>query len=135
MVKLDGILLAVVKEQDAKEKIKRLQEAEEQAKAELKESMKEFETKENAVGIILLETENGKTKINPVIWVKTIDTLYYETACGSGSLASAIYQNIIEGCTNLEIVQPSGYSIFIRLKKEKEEIQKAVVEGKVMENW
>ena len=48
MVKLDGILLAVVKEQDAKEKIKRLQEAEEQAKAELKESMKEFETKENA---------------------------------------------------------------------------------------
>ena len=61
MVKLDGILLAVVKEQDAKEKIKRLQEAEEQAKAELKESMKEFETKENAVGIILLETENGKT--------------------------------------------------------------------------
>lgn len=82
-----------------------------------------------------METENGKTKINPVIWVKTIDTLYYETACGSGSLATAIYQNKIEGCTNLEIVQPSGYSIFIRLKKEKEEIQKAVVEGKVMENW
>ena len=128
MVKLDGILLAVVKEQDAKEKIKRLQEAEEQAKAELKESMKEFETKENAVGIILLETENGKTKINPVIWVKTIDTLYYETACGSGSLATAIYQNKIEGRTNLEIVQPSGYSIFIRLKKEKEEIQKKQTE-------
>lgn len=133
-VKLDGIRLAVVAGKEAKEQIRKLKEEEEKAKNELKEIMKEFDTDENAVGMILLEEENGKTKINPVIWVKTIDTIYYETACGSGSLATAIYKNKVEGSENSEIVQPSGYSIYIRLKKQSDTIQKAVVMGKVMEN-
>lgn len=133
-VKLDGIRLAVVAEKEAKEQIRKLKEEEEKAKKELKEIMQKFDTDENAVGMILLEEENGKTKINPVIWVKTIDTIYYETACGSGSLATAIYKNKVEGSENLEIVQPSGYSIYIRLEKQSNTIQKAVVKGKVMEN-
>lgn len=133
-VKLDGIRLAVVAEKEAKEQIRKLKEEEEKAKNELKEIMQEFDTDENAVGMILLEEENGKTKINPVIWVKTIDTIYYETACGSGSLATAIYKNKVEGSENSEIVQPSGYSIYIRLEKQSDTIQKAVVKGKVMEN-
>lgn len=133
-MKLDGIRLAVVAGKEAKEQIRKLKEEEEKAKNELKEIMKEFDTDENAVGMILLEEENGKTKINPVIWVKTIDTIYYETACGSGSLATAIYKNKVEGSENSEIVQPSGYSIYIRLKKQSDTIQKAVVMGKVMEN-
>lgn len=133
-VKLDGIRLAVVAEKEAKEQIRKLKEEEEKAKKELKEIMQKFDTDENAVGMILLEEENGKTKINPVIWVKTIDTIYYETACGSGSLATAIYKNKVEGSENLEIVQPSGYSIYICLEKQSDTIQKAVVKGKVMEN-
>jgi len=32
---------------------------------------------------------------------KTIDTLYYETACGSGSLATAIYKCYAEGTEKL----------------------------------
>lgn len=83
IVKLDGITLAVVEEKDSKEYIKLLKEDENKAKNELKEIMKTFNTEESAAGIILLEEENGRTKINPVIWVKTVDTLYYETACGS----------------------------------------------------
>ena len=82
-VKLDGILLSVVNEQNSEKFIKILREDENKAKKELKKMMKKFDTDENAVGIILLEKEKKKTKINPIIWVKTIDTLYYETACGS----------------------------------------------------
>lgn len=125
IVKLDGISLAVVDEESSKTYIKELKKDEEKAKTKLKEIMKNFNASENALGIILLEKENAKTKINPIIWVKTIDTLYYETACESGSLATAIYKSYIEKIENLEVLQPSGYSININLSKDKEYIQSA----------
>ena len=96
--------------------------------------MKSFDSKEEAVGIILLEKENGKTKINPVIWVKSIDTVYYETACGSGSLAAGIYKKNTENLDKLEIIQPSGYSINIEINEEKGIIKSAKIIGKVFEN-
>lgn len=133
LVKLDGILLAVVDEENSKRYIRNLRKDENKAKNQWKEIMKTFGTLENAVGIILLERENEKIKINPIIWVKTIDTLYYETACGSGSLATAIYKNNLEGIENLEILQPSGFCIKINLKKEQEMIQNVRISGKVME--
>lgn len=132
-VKLDGIFLAVVSEEDSKAYLENLRKDENRVKNELKEIMKTFSAWENAVGVILLEKENFKTKINPIIWVKTIDTLYYETACGSGSLATAIYKNDLEEIENLEILQPSGFWLEISLKKEQEMIRNARISGKVME--
>lgn len=132
-VKLDGILIAIIDEINSKKYIKKLKKDEEKTKLELKEVMKKFNTKEKAVGIILLEKECEKIKINPIIWVKTVDTLYYETACGSGSLATAIYKNYIRGTKELEIIQPSGYSIKIEINKNKEYLEKAIISGKVME--
>lgn len=132
-VKLAGICLAVVSEEDSKAYLENLRKDENRVKNELKEIMKTFSTWENAVGVILLEKENFKTKINPIIWVKTIDTLYYETACGSGSLATAIYKNDLEEIENLEILQPSGFWLEISLKKEQEMIRNAKISGKVME--
>lgn len=133
LVKLDGILLAVVEEKDSEEYIKCLKADENKAKNDLKEIMKTFDTEESAAGIILLENENGKTKINPVIWVKTVDTLYYETACGSGSLATTIYKYFKSGIEKLEVVQPSGYSINVTLNIKDDYIEKAVILGKVIE--
>ena len=132
-VKLDGILLVVVNEENSKGYIEELKNNEEKAKLKLKKIMKNFNTDEKAVGIILLEKENKKIKINPIIWVKTIDTLYYETACGSGSLATAIYKNHMEEIEKLEIIQPSGYSINVNLNRKKEYIENAIISGKVME--
>ncbi len=133
LIKLDGILIAVIDEENSKEYIEKLKMDEEKTKLELRKIMKKFNTQENAVGIILLEKQDEKIKINPIIWVKTIDTLYYETACGSGSLATAIYKNYIDGTQELEIIQPSGYSIKIKINKNKEYIESAIVSGKVME--
>ncbi len=133
LVNLDGILLAVVNENDSINFIKNLRKNENKSKGELKELMKTFVTEEKAVGIILLENENGKIKINPIIWVKTVDTLYYETACGSGSLATAIYKKYAEGIEKIDILQPSGYSININLKMQNDYIKEAVVQGKVLE--
>ena len=96
--------------------------------------MKKIKTKENAIGIILLEKLNYKIKINPIVWVKTVDTLYYETACGSGSLATAIYTSYIEKENTFEIIQPSNYSIFVELNIEKEIIKNAKLLGKIVES-
>ena len=66
--------------------------------------MKNIDTEQKAIGGILLEEFKECFKIYPIVWVKTIDTLYYETACGSGSLAVTIYKNYITNKSNFEIL-------------------------------
>lgn len=133
LIKLDGILIIILDEEYSKEYIGKLKRDEEKTKLELKEIMKKIDTQEKAVGIILLEEQKEKIKINPIIWVKTIDTLYYETACGSGSLATAIYKNYTDNMQNLEVIQPSGYSIKIEINKEREYLENVIISGRVME--
>jgi D-alanyl-D-alanine dipeptidase len=66
----------------------------------------------DAVGVIWYMRQAGKVNINPVVWVRKIDTLYYESACGSGAIAAAL-------CTGVsKIVQPTRESIFIYINGE-----------------
>ena len=58
-----------------------------------------------AVGVIWCKRKSEKVYINPVVWVKDIDTLYYESACGSGSIAAAL------GTDCHDVIQPTGQSI------------------------
>lgn len=62
-------------------------------------------TEKDAVGVIWI-TRNGESVImHPVVWVKSIDTFFYETSCGSGTIA-------VSATTGMtEIIQPSGESI------------------------
>ena len=41
----------------------------------------------DAVGVIWIEEGNGSVTMHPVVWVKGIDTFFYETSCGSGTIA------------------------------------------------
>ena len=103
-------------------------------KKELKEFMnKNIQTTEKAIGIMLLENVLDKIKINPVVWVKDIDTVFYETACGSGSLATAIYNYYNCKEEMLEIIQPSGYTVNIELDTKKQYIENAIITGIVEE--
>ena len=104
-INLEGILLAVISERDSIGYIKNLKKNVEETKKELKELMKNFNTPEKAVGIIFLEEKDKLVKIYPVIWVKSVDTVYFETACGSGSLATAIYLNSVRNINSLKILQ------------------------------
>ncbi len=60
-----------------------------------------------AVGVIWQEVLPVGIKIHPVVWVRDIDSFFYETACGSGTLATLA----ASGKQNLSITQPSGQSI------------------------
>lgn len=131
-INIDGILIVVVN--DAKEYINKLKQDESKAKQEIKQlMMEEFNTKEKAIGMMFLENEPNGIKINPVVWVKDIDTTFYETACGSGSLGTAIYNYYINGEDSINIIQPSGYRINIRLNTSGQTINSAQIRGIVEE--
>ena len=133
-VKIDGILIAVLDEEKSKNYIQKLRENEEVAKNELKRLMiTEINSEEKAIGIILLERVSENIKINPIVWVKEIDTVFYETACGSGSLGTAIINCLNNGEEKIELIQPSGYSITIELEKNGEYIDNAIISGIVEE--
>ena len=57
--------------------------------------------------------------IRPLVYVRALDTLYAEGACGSGSLALAIAlaRTGKESPSPYTIVQPSGGSLKVRLEK------------------
>ena len=66
-----------------------------------------------AVGVIWREKQrDGSTLIHPVVWVRDIDSFFYETACGSGTLAVLA----VSDATRENIVQPSGGSIYAEKK-------------------
>lgn len=67
----------------------------------------------DAVGVIWYKHLEKSVSINPVVWVKKIDTLYYESACGSGSIAAAL-------CTGeSKIFQPTGEAIAVNIEGDK----------------
>jgi D-alanyl-D-alanine dipeptidase/diaminopimelate epimerase len=60
-----------------------------------------------AVGVIWYKQIGDSVYIDPVVWVNKVDTLYYETACGSGSIAASL-------CTGVtDIFQPTKNRIRI----------------------
>lgn len=133
-IKIDGILIAILDEEKSKTYIQELKENEDKAKNKLKQlMMTELDSEEKAIGIMLLEKEIEKIKINPIVWVKEINTVFYETACGSGSLGTAIYNYLKNKDKEIEIIQPSGYSINIELKENDNYIEKAIIRGIVEE--
>lgn len=58
-----------------------------------------------AVGVIWYERDHDTVTIHPVVWVKAVDTFFYEESCGSGTIAVGK----VTGITS--IVQPTGKRI------------------------
>lgn len=141
IVNLDGITQIIINEEKSKKYISKLKLDEEKTKQELKEliikiekaiSEKDYLISKQAVGIVLLENEDGKTKINPVVWVRQTDTLYYETSCGSGSIATGIYKYLETKNKEYEIKQVSGYSVFVKIDAKDMKINNVEVSGEVI---
>lgn len=59
----------------------------------------------DAVGVIWFKKSADAVVMHPVVWVRAVDTFYYESSCGSGTIA-------VGGVTGAHsIVQPSGKPI------------------------
>lgn len=67
----------------------------------------------SACGVIYVEKLKDVWTVYPVVYVRDVDTLYYETACGSGAtaLGLVIAQKKGRSIRKVPILQPSGLLI------------------------
>lgn len=63
----------------------------------------------DAVGVVWFQREGAAITIHPVVWVRAVDTFYYESSCGSGTIAVGRVTG------NSSIVQPTKKSILVEL--------------------
>ena len=73
---------------------------------------------------MFISRKNGVLSIKPVVWVRDIATLFYETGCASGTTAVAIVEALKQkqNLNSLPILQPSGAPLLatIRLSNSKD---------------
>lgn len=88
-----------------------------------------------AAGVMFVRRNNFNStlEIEPVVWVRDIQTLFYETACASGTAAIGLWRakQTKEKRLQIKVKQPSGQYISVAIQKSKTGFQKAVIDGPV----
>jgi diaminopimelate epimerase len=91
--------------------------------------------KEIASSVSFLNNDN---KFEPYVFVRDINTLYAETACGSGSLACAIMYSWLNNTStrDLMILQPSGSNLIVSAFLQNNHFVNGSVDGdiKILDN-
>jgi len=129
IVEMDGITQVVMKNP-----FESIDEGEIKAFAYKKLSEVGLLTSMPAAGVMLVSSENGILKIDPVAWVSDIQTLFYESACGSGTTAVGLVQALLNNKPiSQKIIQPSGMSIEVSIDFDGEQFSYAEISGPVEE--
>ena len=68
--------------------------------------------KRSAVGVVWIEHIKNSVKMHPVVWVKDVDTFFYEQSCGSGTIAVSKVTGISS------VIQPTEKEIQVEIKPE-----------------
>ncbi len=86
-----------------------------------------------AVGVMHVTEANGILKMDPIVYVKATDTVYNETACGSGSIATAIAAHLYRNFPkDIHIEQPTGEQFRVTIEKTPEDtIHSIILHGRV----
>ena len=80
---------------------------------------------EEAVGHLWLRgtsktQEEQEADLVPVVWVRDTASLCQESACGSGTLASALALHAQSGLSRFRIMQPSGCTLSVTMERDNE---------------
>lgn len=88
-----------------------------------------------AAGVMFTREKDGVYAIDPIVYVKSIDTLIFESGCGSGSTAVALAQAKKRGVSivDMPIVQPTGMPIAVSIDIGDDGVQGARISGPVRE--
>ncbi len=83
-----------------------------------------------AIGVMFFDTLLGS--LTPVVWVRDINSIYFEGSCASGSVATAavLSRNFGDGIHTFILPQPEGI-LEITIMKENGSINKAYLQGNV----
>ena len=89
---------------------------------------------EDAAGVMFINKDNNNIKLTPIVFVRDINTLFYETACGSGTTAVAVYESFkTNKSVSINVLQPSGKTIKVKTKVDNGSILNVRIRGKVEE--
>lgn len=77
-----------------------------------------------ALGVMYVYKEQSQIYLFPVVYVRDIDTLIYETACGSGTIAASYValSKYTQQSITLTYIQPSSKALTATLMKTKSEL-------------
>jgi len=71
-------------------------------------------------------------KIYPIVWVKEIDTLFFENACGSGTIATSMVETwLTKKSSKYQIMQQSGKFLETEITIKDNIIKKAILKGEI----
>lgn len=88
---------------------------------------------EKASGVMFFSKKNEQFSIDPIVWVRDIQTLFYETACASGTTAIGLWKarDSKKRKNTISVKQPSGKVILVNIEKNKEEFISGFIEGSI----
>lgn len=127
LIKLDGITFLILNEEVSRKIIEKNINLKEYSM----ELIKKYKlNKYKASGVIYLEG-NDDISIKPIVYVKEINTLFYETACGSGTASVGILKSYLNKTSQeLDIKQPSGKIIKVKTEYD-DNVKKVEITGVV----
>lgn len=83
-----------------------------------------------AVGVSYYDQTSGKAEF--CVWVKDVDTIFDETACGSGTSAIGVaVANETGQSVNMNVIQPSGETIRTEASYAEGKVNKSFIAGEV----
>ena len=109
---------------------------EDDLKSEGKKLLKKYRLLETspAAGVMFYsELKKDSYKIDPIVWVRDLKTLFYETACASGTTAFGlmIAKQKNESIKDLKILQPSDQFLSVSISVKDQEFEDAYIEGPI----
>lgn len=108
-------------------------------KEDLKQKGKKFMDDYNlatpypAAGVMFLDKSSNEMRMDPIIWVRDIQTLFYETACASGATAVALAESLKQNRSirDFRIKQPSNDYLSVSVEKTFNDFTSAYLDGAI----
>lgn len=86
-----------------------------------------------AAGVMFITEKEQFIDLEPVVWVRDIETLLYETACASGTAAVGIWKALQskERSTKVKVLQPTGKFIEAEVTKNESSGLDVYINGEI----
>lgn len=84
-------------------------------------------------GVMFLSKKENTVVMDPIVWIRDVATLYFETACASGATAVGVWEayKSKKNKTIIKLLQPSGQFLTATITKNATRFTDAIIEGPI----